>query len=48
VRDDVTLKAIRDKKAETFIKEFETKAGASKSIDDIAAKMGLTSENQKT
>lgn len=44
VKDDVTAKAVRDKKAETFIKEFETKAGASKSIDDIASKMGLTVE----
>lgn len=44
VKDDVTAKAIRDKKAEAFIKEFETKAGASKSIDDIASKMGLTAE----
>jgi hypothetical protein len=26
------------------LKEFETKAGASKSIDDIASKMGLTAE----
>jgi hypothetical protein len=26
------------------MKEFETKAGASKSIDDIASKMGLTAE----
>lgn len=44
VKDDVTAKAIRDKKAEAFMKEFETKAGASKSIDDIASKMGLTAE----
>ena len=44
VKDEVTAKAIRDKKAEAFIKEFETKAGASKSIDDIASKMGLTAE----
>jgi peptidyl-prolyl cis-trans isomerase D len=44
VKDDVTAKAIRDKKAETFIKEFEAKAGASKSIDDIASKMGLAAE----
>ena len=44
VKDDVTAKTIRDKKAETFITEFTTKAGASKSIDDIAAKMGLTAE----
>ncbi len=44
VKDDVTAKAIRDKKAETFIAEFNTKAGSSKSIDDIASKMGLPSE----
>lgn len=44
VKDDVTAKAIRDKKAETFIAEFTTKAGASKSIDDIASKMGLPAE----
>ncbi len=44
VKDEVTIKAIRDKKAEAFLKEFETKAGASKSIDDIASKMGLTAE----
>lgn len=44
VKDDVTAKAIRDKKAEAFIKEFETKAGSSKVIDDIAAKMALQAE----
>lgn len=44
VKEDVTAKAIRDKKAETFITEFNTKAGASKSIEDIASKMGLTTE----
>lgn len=44
VKDDVTAKAIRDKKAETFINEFNTKAGSSKSIDDVAAKMALTVE----
>lgn len=44
VKEDVTLKAIRDKKAENFIAEFTTKAGSSKSIDDIATKMGLLAE----
>jgi peptidyl-prolyl cis-trans isomerase D len=44
VKDDVTLKAIRDKKSEAFISEFNTKAGTSKSVDDVAAKMGLTAE----
>lgn len=44
VREDVTKKAIRDKKAEQFIAEFASKAGASKSIDDIATKMNLIVE----
>jgi len=44
VREDVTKKAIRDKKAEQFIAEFSSKAGASKSIDDIASKMNLIVE----
>ena len=44
VKEEVTAKAIRDKKAETFINEFTTKAGASKSVEDIATKMGLTVE----
>jgi peptidyl-prolyl cis-trans isomerase D len=44
VKDDVTAKAIRDKKAEQFIAEFTAKAGASKSVDDIAAKMSLAVE----
>lgn len=44
VKEDVTAKAIRDKKAETFMAEFKSKAGSSTSIDDIASKMGLTVE----
>lgn len=44
VKEEVTVKAIRDKKAELFIAEFKTKAGASKSAQDIASKMGLTAE----
>jgi peptidyl-prolyl cis-trans isomerase D len=44
VREDVTKKAIRDKKAEQFMAEFTSKAGASKSIDDIASKMNLIVE----
>ncbi len=46
VKEEVVLKARRDKKAEEFIKEFNTKVGASKSVVDIAAKMGLQVENQ--
>lgn len=44
VKEDVTKKAIRDKKAEQFVAEFNSKAGASKSVDDIAAKMNLVVE----
>jgi len=44
VKDDVTARTIRDKKAEMFITEFKTKAGASKSTQDIASKMGLVAE----
>lgn len=46
VKDEVTQKARRDKKAEVFTKEFTDKAGASKSIDDVAAKMGAQVEKQ--
>jgi peptidyl-prolyl cis-trans isomerase D len=44
VKDDVTIKAIRDKKAANFIKEFETKTAGAKTTTDIASKMGLTVE----
>lgn len=44
VKDDVTVKAIRDKKAEMFISEFKTKSGSSKSTQEIATKMGLVTE----
>lgn len=44
VKEDVTAKAIRDKKAETFITEFNTKAGSAKNIDEVAAKMALPAE----
>lgn len=44
VKDDVTAKTIRNKKAEMFIAEFKTKAGASKTTQDIALKMGLVAE----
>lgn len=47
VKDEVIVKARRDKKASEFVKEFETKAGSSKSIDDIASKMGLGVEKQE-
>lgn len=42
VKEDVTAKAIRDKKAEQFVSEFKAKGGST--VADIAAKMGLTAE----
>lgn len=47
VKEEVIAKARRDKKATDFVKEFETKAGGSKSIDDIASKLGLGVEKQE-
>jgi len=44
VREDVTKKAIRDKKAEQFQAEFNSKAGGVKSVSDVASKMGLMVE----
>ena len=44
VKYDVTARTIRNKKAEMFITEFKSKAGASKSTQDIASKMGLVAE----
>ncbi|MES2132457.1 MAG: SurA N-terminal domain-containing protein [Bacteroidota bacterium] len=44
VKDDVTKKAIRDKKAEQFIAEFTSKAGSAKTVDEIANKLNLIPE----
>lgn len=44
VKDDVTAKTIRDKKAENFINEFNTKAAIAKTIEDVASKMGMVVE----
>ncbi len=44
VKEEAKAKAIRDKKAEAFITEFNTKAGSAKTAEDIAAKMGLMPE----
>jgi peptidyl-prolyl cis-trans isomerase D len=44
VKEEAKAKAIRDKKAEAFIAEFNTKAGSAKTAEDIAAKMGLMPE----
>jgi len=47
VREDVIAKARRDKKANEFLKEFSTKAGSAKTIDDVASKMILGVEKQE-
>jgi peptidyl-prolyl cis-trans isomerase D len=44
VKEEAKAKAIRDKKAEAFITEFNTKAGPAKTAEDIATKMGLMPE----
>jgi peptidyl-prolyl cis-trans isomerase D len=44
VKEEVTIKAIRDKKAELFLNEFTTKAASAKSIDEVGTKMGLLVE----
>jgi peptidyl-prolyl cis-trans isomerase D len=41
VKDEVTVKAIQQKKAEMFMEEFKSKAGNSKSVEEYAAKLGL-------
>ncbi len=44
VKEEVTIKAIRDKKAETIVSEFNAKTSGAKTVSDIATKMGLTVE----
>jgi peptidyl-prolyl cis-trans isomerase D len=47
VKDEVTTLAIKDKKAQTFIAEFNTKAGSTKNVEEIATKLGLESKKQE-
>ncbi|HRD38693.1 MAG TPA: peptidylprolyl isomerase, partial [Bacteroidia bacterium] len=47
VREEVIVKARRDKKAQEMMKEFTAKAGGSKSIDEISSKLGLGVENME-
>lgn len=44
VKDEVTLKAKQDKKAEGFMKEFDSNLSGAKNTDDLAAKMKLPVE----
>jgi peptidyl-prolyl cis-trans isomerase D len=44
VKDEVTLKVKQDKKAENFMKEFDTNLSGAKTTDELASKMKLTVE----
>ncbi len=44
VKDEVTLKAKQDKKAEGFMKEFDAALNGTKTTDEVAAKMKLPAE----
>jgi peptidyl-prolyl cis-trans isomerase D len=46
VKEELTTSVIKEKKAEQFKAEFASKAGSSKSVEDIASKLGLTSGKQ--
>jgi peptidyl-prolyl cis-trans isomerase D len=47
VKEDVTIKAKQDKKAQQFMKEFNDYLAGSKTAQDLAAKMKLTVEQAK-
>lgn len=47
VKDDAKMNAIKDKKAETIMAEFASKANGAKSASEVATKMGLKVEEAK-
>jgi len=47
VKDDVTLKAKQEKKAQMFLKEFSDYAATAKTAQDLSSKMKLTVEQVK-
>jgi peptidyl-prolyl cis-trans isomerase D len=47
VKEDLTAKVIKEKKAEMFVSEFNTALGAGTQIDALAAKMKLNLEQAK-
>lgn len=47
VKEDVTMKARQEKKAQQFLKEFNDYLAGSKTAQDLAAKMKLTAEQAK-
>lgn len=46
VKDDVTQKVIQEKKANQFLKEFETKGAGAKTATDYASKLGMEPTTQ--
>ena len=48
VKEEVTLKVKQDKKAETFIKEFDTNLAGTKTIDELSSKMKLIVEKMNS
>jgi len=47
VLDEVKPLAIKDKKAQSFLAEFSSKAGNAKAIEDISSKLGLEIKTQE-
>lgn len=47
VTEEVKVLAIKDKKAQTFLAEFNAKAGGSKNLEEIASKLGLEAKAQE-
>lgn len=47
VKDEVTFKARREKKAAMFMEEFNTKAAGARNIEEVATKMNLTADSQE-
>lgn len=48
VKEEVSFKTRRFKKAEAFVKEFTAKAGNAKSLEEVSSKMGLEVEKQES
>ncbi|MDP3556107.1 MAG: SurA N-terminal domain-containing protein [Bacteroidota bacterium] len=47
VKEEVEILAIKDKKAQLLLAEFNAKAGTSKNVEEIAAKLGLEAKKQE-
>lgn len=48
VKEEVRVLTIKDKKAQTFLAEFNSKAGGSKNVEEIATKLGLEAKKQES